>query len=348
MASATSSNSFSLFSSSSSSSSHHRPSFHVASSPRLHVGGLPFASLHRLSFSSISIDPLLALHAASRLRAAASVARLRWRRRAFGDLTAADLKGKKVFLRVDLNVPLDENQHITDDTRVRVAIPTIKHLIGNGVRVILSSQLADDCIGPEVETMVAGLPEGGVLLLENVRFYKEEEKNEPEFAKKPDSLADIYVNDAFGTAQRAHASTEGVTKFLKPSVAEVSGSQISQKFFHVCAGIAFISYSCPVLELKHTLLCTSLELESGLSSLHRRKKRRTDEKHKAVTSSLEDGFPRNLAGLRSSPSPAGNLQRCVANQRCLPPLSYNLHCNQAASPLLCLATCIARTKLPPD
>lgn len=78
---------------------------------------------------------------------------------------------------------------------------------------------ADDCIGPEVEKLVASLPEGGVLLLENVRFYKEEEKNEPEFAKKLASLADVYVNDAFGTAHRAHASTEGVTKFLKPSVA---------------------------------------------------------------------------------------------------------------------------------
>lgn len=78
---------------------------------------------------------------------------------------------------------------------------------------------ADDCIGPEVEKLLASLPEGGVLLLENVRFYKEEEKNEPEFAKKLASLADLYVNDAFGTAHRAHASTEGVTKFLKPSVA---------------------------------------------------------------------------------------------------------------------------------
>lgn len=78
---------------------------------------------------------------------------------------------------------------------------------------------ADDCIGPEVEKLVAALPNGGVLLLENVRFYKEEEKNEPEFAKKLASFADLYVNDAFGTAHRAHASTEGVTKFLKPSVA---------------------------------------------------------------------------------------------------------------------------------
>lgn len=78
---------------------------------------------------------------------------------------------------------------------------------------------ADDSIGPEVEKLVASLPEGGVLLLENVRFYKEEEKNDPEHAKKLASLADLYVNDAFGTAHRAHASTEGVTKYLKPSVA---------------------------------------------------------------------------------------------------------------------------------
>lgn len=78
---------------------------------------------------------------------------------------------------------------------------------------------ADDCVGPEVEKLVSALPNGGVLLLENVRFYKEEEKNDPEFAKKLASLADLYVNDAFGTAHRAHASTEGVTKFLKPSVA---------------------------------------------------------------------------------------------------------------------------------
>lgn len=78
---------------------------------------------------------------------------------------------------------------------------------------------AEDVIGPEVEKLVEALPEGGVLLLENVRFYPEEEKNDPEFAKKLAALAEIYVNDAFGTAHRAHASTEGVTKFLKPSVA---------------------------------------------------------------------------------------------------------------------------------
>ncbi|KAG6537474.1 hypothetical protein ZIOFF_002568 [Zingiber officinale] len=91
-------------------------------------------------------------------------------------------------------------------------VPRLSELLG------IKVEKADDCIGPEVEKLVNALPEGGVLLLENVRFYKEEEKNEPEFAKKLAALADLYVNDAFGTAHRAHASTEGVTKFLKPSV----------------------------------------------------------------------------------------------------------------------------------
>jgi phosphoglycerate kinase len=94
-------------------------------------------------------------------------------------------------------------------------------------------QKADDVIGPGVETLVSALPNGSVLLLENVRFYKEEEKNDPEFAKKRASLADIYVNDAFGTAHRAHASTEVVNKFLKPSVAGF----LLQKFFYFCVNI---------------------------------------------------------------------------------------------------------------
>ncbi|VFQ58746.1 unnamed protein product [Cuscuta campestris] len=169
-------------------------------------------------------------------------------KKSVGSLKEADLKGKRVFVRVDLNVPLDDNLKITDDTRVRAAVPTIHYLIGHGARVILSSHLgrpkgvtpkyslkplvprlsellgievkmANDCIGEEVEKLVAQIPDGGVLLLENVRFYKEEEKNDPEFAKKLASLADLYVNDAFGTAHRAHASTEGVAKFLKPAVA---------------------------------------------------------------------------------------------------------------------------------
>ncbi|RID75326.1 hypothetical protein BRARA_B02376 [Brassica rapa] len=170
-------------------------------------------------------------------------------KRSVGTLKEADLKGKSVFVRVDLNVPLDDNSNITDDTRIRAAVPTIKYLMGNGSRVVLCSHLgrpkgvtpkfslkplvprlsellgvevvmANDSIGEEVQKLVAGLPEGGVLLLENVRFYKEEEKNDPEFAKKLAALADVYVNDAFGTAHRAHASTEGVAKYLKPSVAE--------------------------------------------------------------------------------------------------------------------------------
>ncbi|GAB2296806.1 hypothetical protein Dimus_030909 [Dionaea muscipula] len=218
--------------------------------------------LRRLGFAGYFVDPDFSIHAlSSRIPTVRSSSSSRpsknarggavvvsMAKRSVGDLTSVDLKGKKVFLRADLNVPLDDSQNITDDTRIRAAVPTIKHLINNGAKVILSSHLgrpkgvtpkyslaplvprlsellgiqvvkADDCIGPEVEKLVASLPDGGVLLLENVRFYKEEEKNDPEFAKKLASLADLYVNDAFGTAHRAHASTEGVTKFLKPSVA---------------------------------------------------------------------------------------------------------------------------------
>uniref|UniRef100_A0A2P2K4N1 Phosphoglycerate kinase n=1 Tax=Rhizophora mucronata TaxID=61149 RepID=A0A2P2K4N1_RHIMU len=169
-------------------------------------------------------------------------------KKSVSSLKEAELKGKRVFVRVDLNVPLDDHFNITDDTRIRAAVPTIKYLMDYKAKVILSSHLgrpkgvtpkfslkplvprlsellgvevkmANDCIGEEVPNMVAELPEGSVLLLENVRFYKEEEKNDPEFAKKLASLADVYVNDAFGTAHRAHASTEGVAKYLKPAVA---------------------------------------------------------------------------------------------------------------------------------
>ncbi|XP_071725770.1 phosphoglycerate kinase, cytosolic-like isoform X1 [Rutidosis leptorrhynchoides] len=169
-------------------------------------------------------------------------------KKSVSSLKEGDLKGKRVFIRADLNVPLDDSFKITDDTRIRAAVPTIKYLMSNGAKVILSSHLgrpkgvtpkyslkplvprlsevlgvevkmADDCVGPDVEKLVAEIPEGGVLLLENVRFYKEEEKNDPEFAKKLASLADLYVNDAFGTAHRAHASTEGVAKYLSPAVA---------------------------------------------------------------------------------------------------------------------------------
>jgi len=161
-----------------------------------------------------------------------------------------DVGGKRVLVRVDFNVPQDETGKITDDRRIRAALPTIQYLINQGAKVILASHLgrpkgkpedrekftlkpvaerlsellgkpvplAPDCVGPEVEKMVQAMKDGDVLLLENVRFHPEEEKNDPEFAKQLASLAEVYVNDAFGTAHRAHASTEGVTKYL-PGVA---------------------------------------------------------------------------------------------------------------------------------
>lgn len=159
-----------------------------------------------------------------------------------------DVKGKRVFVRVDFNVPMDENRNITDDKRIRAALPTISHLIAAGARVILASHLGrpkgkpddkfrmdpvaqrlsnllgkevtkvDDCIGQEVEKAVSEMNDGDVLLLENVRFHPGETKNDPEFAKALAALADVYVNDAFGAAHRAHASTAGIAEYL-PSAA---------------------------------------------------------------------------------------------------------------------------------
>ncbi|KAL4144293.1 hypothetical protein PRNP1_013430 [Phytophthora ramorum] len=162
------------------------------------------------------------------------------------------LKGARVLVRADLNVPLKKNQtpaSITDDTRIRAVLPTLKLLQGAGARTVLCSHLGrpggeakdelrltpvaarlgellgspvkklDDCIGPQVDAGIDALQDGEIVLLENVRFYKQETKNEPEFAKQLAHGADIYVNDAFGTAHRAHASTEGVTKYIKTNVA---------------------------------------------------------------------------------------------------------------------------------
>ncbi|MDQ7093087.1 phosphoglycerate kinase [Desulfosporosinus sp. PR] len=158
------------------------------------------------------------------------------------------VQGKRVLVRADFNVPLDEQNQITDDTRIRASLPTIEYLIKEGARVILASHLgrpkgqvnpkyslapvaqrlseklgqnvplAQDCIGDVAKEAVMKLQDGQVLLLENVRFHKEEEKNDPEFAREMASLAEFFVNDAFGTAHRAHASTEGVTHYL-PAVA---------------------------------------------------------------------------------------------------------------------------------
>ncbi|MEM9002329.1 MAG: phosphoglycerate kinase [Cyanobacteria bacterium P01_F01_bin.86] len=163
-------------------------------------------------------------------------------------LTAADVSGKRVLIRADFNVPLDDQGNITDDTRIRAALPTIQDLTGKGAKVVLSSHFGrpkgkvvdsmrltpvatrlsellgqevvkcDDCIGEAVTAAVNGLQNGQVALLENVRFYPGEEGNDPEFAKQLAANADLYVNDAFGTAHRAHASTAGVTEFLTPSV----------------------------------------------------------------------------------------------------------------------------------
>ncbi|QSV53160.1 MAG: phosphoglycerate kinase [Dolichospermum sp. UKL201] len=169
-------------------------------------------------------------------------------KKSLASLSAADISGKRALVRVDFNVPVDDQGNITDDTRIRAALPTIQDLTQKGAKVILTSHFGrpkgvdeklrltpvakrlaellgqeviktDDCIGDDVAAKVAALDNGQVLLLENVRFYKEEEKNDPEFAQKLAANADFYVNDAFGTAHRAHASTEGVTEFLSPSVA---------------------------------------------------------------------------------------------------------------------------------
>lgn len=208
----------------------------------------------------------------------------------FNKLTIADIdvKGKKVFCRVDFNVPLDENCAITDDTRIVASLPTIRHILAGGGRLILASHLgrpkakpeakyslapvapylakllgqdvimASDCIGPEVVSLVAALKDGEVMLLENVRFHPGEEKNDPEFAGQLAALADVYVNDAFGTAHRAHASTEGVAHFLNPAVAGfLMGKEIQylgaalaapKRPFVAILGGAKVSDKIPVIE----------------------------------------------------------------------------------------------------
>ena len=156
-----------------------------------------------------------------------------------------DLKGKKVFCRVDYNVPFDENMNITNDTRIQATVPTVTYLLEQGAAVILACHIgrpsearedkfstkhilkrlsevfkqdvkwAPDCVGPEAEKAAADLKPGEILLLENLRYHKEEKKNDPEFAKQLASLADIAVNDAFGVSHRAHAANVGITQYLE-------------------------------------------------------------------------------------------------------------------------------------
>src|SRR5690606_30727961 len=166
------------------------------------------------------------------------------------DLIKNDLlNDKRVLIRVDFNVPLDDNGNITDDNRISESLPTIKAVIENGGKCILMSHLGrpkgkvnpkyslkitaerlselldkevlftDDCIGEGNDIIIDGMEKGSILLLENLRFYEEEEKNDPDFARKLAEYGDIFINDAFGTAHRAHASTEGVTHFMEKSAA---------------------------------------------------------------------------------------------------------------------------------
>ena len=160
-----------------------------------------------------------------------------------------DLQGKRVIIRVDFNVPLDDDQKITDDSRIRAAIPTINHVVDEGGSVILCSHLgrpqgtvcpelslapvakrlkrllekdvtfAPDCVGPVVKNLASQLQPGGVLLLENLRFHPGEESNDRDFASELASLGDVFINDAFGTAHRSHASTTGIPAFIKTSAA---------------------------------------------------------------------------------------------------------------------------------
>jgi phosphoglycerate kinase len=170
---------------------------------------------------------------------------------AYKIISDLQLQGKKVFMRVDFNVPLDKatGTEITSDTRIRAALPSIQLALDNGAALVLASHMgrpdgkrvatmslkpvaarlsellgrpvtmATDCVGPEVEAQASGLQPGDVLLLENLRYHAEEEGNDAAFSKQLAALADVYVNDAFGTAHRAHASTAGIVPFLREAAA---------------------------------------------------------------------------------------------------------------------------------
>lgn len=202
-------------------------------------------------------------------------------------LRDVEVKGKRVLMRVDFNVPLDADKNVTDDNRIQAALPSIQYVIEHGGKLILVSHLGrpkgevkdefrlnpaakrleellgkpvlklDDCIGDQVKEQVMALNNGDVVVLENVRFHAEETKNDESFAKELASLAELYVNDAFGTCHRAHASTEGVTKFLPSYAGFLVEKEIEyfskatgapEKPFITILGGAKVSDKIPVIE----------------------------------------------------------------------------------------------------
>jgi phosphoglycerate kinase len=176
-----------------------------------------------------------------------------------------DLKGKRLLMRVDFNVPLDANQNITDDKRIQAALPTIQYAVEQGAELVLMShlgrpkgnripemslkpvavrlgellgkevKLAPDCVGPETEALVGSMKEGDVVLLENVRFHKAETDNDPEFSTRLAKLGDLYANDAFGSAHRAHASTHGVTQHFDTCM---SGFLMEKEISYLSAAVS--------------------------------------------------------------------------------------------------------------
>lgn len=213
-----------------------------------------------------------------------------------------NVTGKRVLVRVDYNVPV-KNGNITDDTRIRASLPTLKHLLDGGASLVLMSHLgrpkgtpspefslkpvagrlaeligrpvntAPDCIGPEVEQLAASLDPGEILLLENVRFHSEETKNDPDFAASLAKMGDVYVNDAFGSAHRAHASTEGVARLLPAAAGLLIEKEVRffkpivtnpEKPFVAIIGGAKVSTKISVLE---SLLpkCTTLVIGGGMA-----------------------------------------------------------------------------------